>query len=139
MWALALRPKIWFEKVAEKLHCCVIVPENSEVANAVGAASGNIREYLEALIRYDSHMKKYIAHLPDRRAVFEKLDEAIEAAEKELTMCGKDFAEKLGVEKYHACIYKDRVETKGCVNSRDTFVELRMRLAISADVKNISH
>ena len=131
--------KIWFGKVAEKLHCCVIVPENSEVANAVGTVSGNIRESLEALIRYDSHMKKYIAHLPNRRLVFEKLDEAIESAEKELMMCGKEFAEKLGVKKYHACIYKDKVETEGRNNLQDNFVELRMKLAISADVKNINH
>ena len=131
--------KIWFEKVAEKLHCRVIVPENSEVANAVGTVSGNVRESLEALIRYDCHIRKYIAHLPNKRVVFEKLDEAIESAEKELALCGKDFAEKLGIKEYHTCIDKDEVETEGRNHSQDNFVELRMRLTISADVKNINH
>lgn len=130
--------KIWFEKVAEKLRCRVIVPQNSEVANAVGTVSGNINEALEALIRYDSHIRKYIAHLPRRRVVFETLEEAVSFTEKELLLCGKDFAEKLGVKKYQTCIFKDKTETEGCCGVPNHFVELKIKVAISADTKNMS-
>lgn len=130
--------KIWFGKVAEKLRCQVIVPKNSEVANAVGTVSGNINEALEALIRYDSHIRKYIAHLPRRRVVFETLDEAVSFTEKELLLCGKDFAEKLGVKKYRTCIFKDKTETQGDSSVQNHFVELKIKVAISADTKNMS-
>ena len=120
------------------MRCQVIVPQNSEVANAVGTVSGNINEALEALIRYDSHIKKYIAHLPRRRVVFETLDKAVSFTEKELLLCGKDFAEKLGVKKYRASISKDKTETQGYCGVENHFVELKIKVAISADTENMS-
>ena len=129
--------KIWFAEVADRLHCNVIIPEHSEVANAVGTVSGDIKESLEALIRYDFHSKKYIAHLPNRRVVFETLAEAVTFTETELMMCGKAFAEKLGVKKYQSCISEDKTETEGYLNTKDNFVELKIKVAIFADTKNI--
>lgn len=131
--------KAWFKRVEKKLNCQVIVPENNEVANAVGTVAGGINESLEALIRYDFQAKKYIAHLPDKRATFETLKEAAAFAEKELMLCGRDFAKKLGIQKYSSCISKDKIETENCGNAEEQFVELRMRMAIAADAKNISH
>lgn len=129
----------WLKKAADQLGCKVIIPENSEVANAIGTVSGNIRERLEALIRFDCHSKNYIVHLPDQRRIFETLDEAVCFAERELILCGKKFGEKMGVNKYTSQLSKEQILSQSCGNSEGTFVELRLRLDISANAKYIRH
>lgn len=129
----------WLTKAASQLKCEIIIPRDSEVANAIGTVSGNINESLEALIRYDFHTQKYIAHLPDRRVMFDELDEAERFVEKELVMCGRDFAEKMGVSKYSTDISKEVIESEGYCTSDRTFIELRMKMAISANAKYIGH
>ena len=132
--------KIWFDKVGKKLDCDVIIPENSEVAAAVGTVSGDIRESLEALIRYDYHLKRYIAYLPNQRVLFETLDEAISFTEKELMLYGKYFAERLRIKYYWSSISKDKTEAKGHHNDfQDNVVELKIKLTIFADTKNIDY
>lgn len=129
----------WLTKAAEKLKCKVIIPDDSEVANAIGTVSGNIKETLEALIRFDFHIKKYIAHLPNRRVTFANLNEAICFAERELILCGKDFANKMGVKKYSTNITKEEIASEGYFGSESNFIELKMKMAISANAKYICH
>lgn len=43
----------WLPKVCSILDAEVILPENREVANAIGAAAGDIRETIEAEIKYN--------------------------------------------------------------------------------------
>ncbi|MCQ4637859.1 hydantoinase/oxoprolinase family protein [Anaerovorax odorimutans] len=131
--------KTWLTKAGRKLKCEVIVPQNSEVANAIGTVSGNIRETLEALIRFDCHTKKYIAHLPNRRVTFDSLDEAIGFVERELILYGKAFADKMGVKKYSSDLSKEQIVSEGYCNSESNFVELRLKMAISANAKYICH
>ena len=131
--------EVWLKRAAEKMGCRVIVPENSEVANAVGTVSGDIKESLEALIRYDFTSNNYIAHLPNRRSTFRTLEEAVSFAQKELMLCGKDFAEKMGVQNYKTSISQDKTEIAGCGEKQDSFVEVKMKMMIAADAKNINH
>lgn len=66
----------WLRIFAEKQGMRVIVPEHAEVANAIGAAVGQIEEKAEVLIRYDDLSGKYVGHLPDAREEFDTLEEA---------------------------------------------------------------
>lgn len=67
----------YLPRVAEKLQCQLIIPEHSEVANAVGAAAGKVVETLDALIRPAAE-GGFILHSPWVRKVFEDLTEAKE-------------------------------------------------------------
>jgi len=66
----------WMRPVCENLHTEVIIPEHTEVANAIGAASGQVMETAEALIRPQKENKGYIVHFPDSLKTFETLQEA---------------------------------------------------------------
>ena len=61
----------WMPAVCDKLHTSVIIPEHSEVANAVGAAVGQVIETAEVLIRPGRKHKNYIVHTPWARVVFD--------------------------------------------------------------------
>jgi N-methylhydantoinase A/oxoprolinase/acetone carboxylase beta subunit len=78
--ALGAPATTWLKKVSEKLHTQIIIPEHSEVASAIGAASGQIMETVEMLIRPDKNAKKYIVYAPWERISFDTLEVAKEFA-----------------------------------------------------------
>ena len=57
----------------------LIIPENSEVANAVGAALGYIYESAEALVRKEKKGNSYCLFLPHEKREFKTKDEAVAA------------------------------------------------------------
>ena len=128
----------WLTKVAKRLGCEIIIPNDSEVANAIGTVSGSVNETLEALIRYDFHTKKYIVHLPNKRVTCDDLESASELAEQELVVCSKELAGRMGVKKYNATVAKEMVESKEGCGSDNAFVELKIKVTISANAKNIN-
>ena len=71
----------YLPKVAEKLNAELIIPKHAEVANAIGAAAGNIMEKINLLIKTDSK-GKIILHTPKERKTFNNLDDAKEYALK---------------------------------------------------------
>ena len=66
----------WAEKLKETLGISAIVPEYSEVANAVGAAVGEIKEVVEGSIRYNNTNQMYIIFSACGRKAVPTLDEA---------------------------------------------------------------
>ena len=57
----------------------LIIPENSEVANAVGAALGYIYESAEALVRKEKKGNSYCLFLPHEKKEFKTKEEAVAA------------------------------------------------------------
>ncbi|MCD8349868.1 MAG: hydantoinase/oxoprolinase family protein [Planctomycetaceae bacterium] len=66
----------WLPPVGEFFATPVVIPKHAEVANAVGAAVGQVRVTVEALVRPDRERKIYRAHAPDGNAEFTTRDEA---------------------------------------------------------------
>lgn len=66
----------WMPLIAEAKGITVSVPEHAEVANAVGAAMGNIEEMTEVIIRRDDVSGKFIAYTAWSRMEFDSLEEA---------------------------------------------------------------
>lgn len=64
----------WITRISGMLDAEVIVPENAEVANAYGAAVGQLTEEVEMLIRFING--KYILNSPWSRDVYSTKDEA---------------------------------------------------------------
>lgn len=93
--AIGAPVKDYLPSVAEKLRCDLIIPEHSEVANAVGAASGKLIETIDAIIR-PSAEEGFILHSPWERKVFEDLTEAKKYAQKLFEHVPKRSTEKAG-------------------------------------------
>lgn len=78
--ALGAPVSAWMQKVAERLNTDLIIPLHSEVANAVGAAIGQVMNTVEILIRPDQATKRFTVYAPGERLCFETLEEAVEQA-----------------------------------------------------------
>ena len=115
----------WMPFVAERKGIDIRIPEHAEVANAIGAATGNVEETTDVVIRKDSVTGKYIGYLQWKRLEFSDLDEAkrvcLEEArkwlERHVDECGCDVPdiiseiEDIWIDRY-GCGEKIYAETK---------------------------
>ncbi|MGN1007838.1 MAG: hydantoinase/oxoprolinase N-terminal domain-containing protein, partial [Butyricicoccus sp.] len=74
--ALGAPVAAWLPGVCQKLKAELLIPEHAEVANAVGAAVGQIIVTVEALIRPDQHHTGYLVHTMQENRWFEFLPDA---------------------------------------------------------------
>jgi N-methylhydantoinase A/oxoprolinase/acetone carboxylase beta subunit len=70
----------WIPKLADYVEAEIIVPKYAEVANAVGAAIGQVSETDEIIIRPNKNQNVYILHAPWERKEFSTRIEATEYA-----------------------------------------------------------
>lgn len=118
--AIGAPVKAWVGDLEKELQTEVYVPENAEVANAIGAAVGQHIEKAEILIRNDLVSKKYIAFSKGSRKSFSALQEATEYA-KEL---GKlQIAEYLLDGRYETLVNINDVEIEGMIDKKKKFIE----------------
>ena len=73
-----------------------MIPEHSEVANAVGAAIAEIAEKKQATIRHDGTFDKYTIYTSDGRYTCASLDEAKDVAENMVREAARKAAEASG-------------------------------------------
>jgi len=73
----------WLPKLKEIVDFKLIIPEHTEVANAYGAATGNILEKLDILIKPNSELGGHGVHLPWEYVLFDDFEEAVAFAKKE--------------------------------------------------------
>lgn len=117
----------WLPQVCEKLSAPLILPENGDVANAVGAAAGNIQESVEALIKYSQETLKYVVYGPWGKDEFVTIEEAKEWAGRKIRELSMKMAEETGLSDCTVHIaeileYEDRKNL-----SQWRLMELRMR------------
>ena len=74
--ALGAPSEAWMPLVLKDSEYQLVVPEHSEVANAVGAAIGEIEEVVEILIRQDELTGNYIGYSKWQRKEFTDLETA---------------------------------------------------------------
>lgn len=72
----------WLSELSSLLDVEIINPQHAEVANAVGAAVGQVMESAEAMIRPDGVTKKFVVFGLGERACFETKEEATDFARK---------------------------------------------------------
>lgn len=87
----------WLPQVCEKLSAPLTLPEHGDVANAVGAAAGDLQESVEALIKYSPETLKYVVYGPWGKAEFVTIEEAKDWAEQKIRECSKRLAEESGL------------------------------------------
>ena len=92
---------IFLPQVAKALNTRCIIPEHSEVANAIGALNANVHTVFKVDISQrlsSTGSKFYIAHLPEGSQVFEVLDEAVAAAKISAENMAREMARLRGAE-----------------------------------------
>lgn len=89
----------WMPFVAERKGIDIRVPEHAEVANAIGAAAGNVEETTEVIIRRDSVTGKYIGYMQWKRLEFSDLDEAKKVCMQDACKWLKQHAYECGCDK----------------------------------------
>ena len=99
--------KTWLPCIAEKLNTGIVIPEDADVANAVGSAFGEINEAVEALIRKENDKRIYNLYLPDERQVFYSKKAAVEEAEIRLITLAKEKALLAGCSSPEIRVEKD--------------------------------
>ncbi len=72
----------YLPEVARRLCAKLIIPPHSEVANAVGAISGDVVESVECLVRSDES-GYFLVHSPRSMRIFRSMEDAIAYAERE--------------------------------------------------------
>lgn len=86
----------WMQEVASELGTTLCIPDNADVACAVGAAVGSVAETAQILIRPNELTGEYIVYAPWERRGFGTLEEAREYAEPALRHFVREKAEKAG-------------------------------------------
>lgn len=78
--AIGAPSKVWYGKAKKRVEFDLVIPENYEVANAVGAATAVIEEASEATVRIGEDGYGYLAHTAVGRFSFSKKEEAVKEA-----------------------------------------------------------
>jgi N-methylhydantoinase A/oxoprolinase/acetone carboxylase beta subunit len=123
--AIGAPVQAYLPEVAKKLGLKLNIPPNAEIANAIGAASGNVVELVQVLIQPDGDERFYF-HAPWERKTFEEYGEAVEYALAEASKKAAEQAEKSGA-----------VEYELNTNQEETFIEgwnilLETRITVTA-------
>ena len=117
----------WMPNVCHELGRNLIIPEHSEVANAVGAAVGQVMYDAEVLIRFDRQNDWYIVHSPWDRTVKNTLDEAKEYVRPLLENFVREMLESAGASDSQIIINEEEVYTTNIEECQSELVEFRMK------------
>ena len=87
----------WLPPMAERIGCRLIVPPNSEVANAIGSAVGRVMETVKILITPGDNNDGFNLHSAWERKFFQELDDAREYGRQFAEDKARELAEENGV------------------------------------------
>lgn len=117
----------WLPAVCERLSADLILPEDGDVANAAGAAAGNIEERVEALIKYSQENLKYVVYGPWGKGEFVTIEEAKTYAAENIKRRAGELAEEAGM-KSHAVHISEEMEYEDLNNiSKWRLMEMKMK------------
>lgn len=124
--AIGAPVQAYLPKVAEKLNAHLIIPSNSEVANAVGAATGKVVQTAQVLIKPGSE-GGFIVHLPWERKSFMELEEATKFAMESSREWVRKSALRAGASDPNVMVEKEDVYSKTATSwSDEVYVETRI-------------
>lgn len=117
----------WMEDVAGKLNTKLIIPEHAEVANAIGAAVGQVKGTAEVLIRPDHIKHNYVLHSQTERKVFKNLEEAKAYAVIEAGKQAGSIAEQCGCRIFEVLESEEDIFVDNFSAETKTYIETRVK------------
>lgn len=115
----------YYEAVGARLKCETVLPENGDVANAIGAVVGQVAIHAEGTITNGGE-GAFRAHLPDGPKQFNNKASAIDALREALVEQATDKANRAGVADVRIIESIDQQEAQ--VEARVMFIEATMRI-----------
>lgn len=107
--------KAWLPPMAEKLKAQLMIPDDPEVANAIGSAAGRIMTSVRIQINPGECATGYILHSSYEMREFEELEEAVAYGKEFAAAKAREIAEKDGA-----------IHIELVVNHKDTYAESGM-------------
>jgi N-methylhydantoinase A/oxoprolinase/acetone carboxylase beta subunit len=98
--------KAFFPRVASELGARLVIPEHSEVANAVGAVTGRVVEVVHAYVRPDRPFG-FIVIAEDERRTFDTLDDAVAFGEEYVRTLATERALRSGGRDVETSFFKE--------------------------------
>lgn len=111
--AIGAPSQTWIKEINRRHKCNIIVPNHFEVANAIGAAMGQVTEIVSGLIRYDKITRKYTVYGPNLKQQANTLDIAKDVCKEMLHKAVSMAAESAGSNKYEVVIDIKDLKHKG--------------------------
>lgn len=126
----------WLPPTAERIGCKLIVPDNAEVANAIGSAVGRVMESVKILITPGDNNDGFNLHSAYEKKFFEDLNEAREYGKQFAESKARELAEENGVAKPEITVnlhnaYATSADEEN-QNDNDIFIECNIE-AIATD------
>lgn len=121
--AIGAPVKSWLYNVGQHLNTTIVVPEHAEVANAIGAATGQILEESKAIIRYDMTTKQYIIFTREERITCRELESAKKLALDIVTRLAETDAQKAGCQTFELITGCEDKYTEVFTSDRKDYVE----------------
>ncbi len=129
MVAIGAPVRAWMPAVGDKLYTKLIIPEHSEVANAIGAAVGQVMESAEALIRPRKEPEGFLLHAPWEYRYFETLEEAVAYTVPAIRRYVEDLARGAGSDAVELVESHEHIFAEIDTGGRKTYIETRVRAA----------
>jgi len=112
--AIGAPVKAYMPRVAEQLHCELVIPDHYQVANAVGAVIGSVVQRQRVLIQPMDFEAFYRLHLPDGVRDFDTLQEGIDYAREVMSERVEQLARQAGAQQVEVCVERhDLLATVG--------------------------
>ncbi len=125
--------RAWLGKVAEKLNTELIIPEHSEVASAVGAATGKIVETIKIIIRPGAGRVGFVLHAPWERKCYNNLDDAVADALAAGKKKAAYAAERAGTKNYELILKREDIYTDTYMANEKVYIETRIEIAAAGN------
>lgn len=125
--ALGAPVSAYLPAVGSTLHTPVLIPTHAEVANAVGAASGQVAESIRLLIK-PGVAGGYVVHAPWKREAFLYLEEAERYALDKAKEVAFERAQRSGVVNPEVLVEKEEVVSHTSGTEDDVFLETRIEV-----------
>jgi len=120
--AIGAPVQAYLPQAAGKLNMELTIPPHAEIANAIGAASGNVVEAVEVVIKpeYDH----FIVHTPWKRIELTSYEEAVEFARREASQKAGMQIEKAGAANYYLLTSQESIS----IEASDVIIETRISI-----------
>jgi N-methylhydantoinase A/oxoprolinase/acetone carboxylase beta subunit len=125
--AIGAPVKAYLPAVGTAFHTRVVIPEHAEVANAVGAAVGQVVETVRVLIKPGS-TGEFVVHAPWEREAFLYLNEAETYAIEKAQKVARDNAVRAGAAELQIIVGKEEKVAHSSISNDDLFMEMQIEV-----------
>lgn len=126
--AIGAPVKAWLPRMAKRLNAPLIIPENQEVANAIGSAAGKIMESVKILINPGEYGEGYLLHSTWEMKHFKELDEAIAYAKAYASEKAKEAALNDGACHVDLTVEHEDIYAQANMIENDIYIESRIEV-----------